>query len=164
MRCLLQRAAFDGESVSCSSTLGTGDPILVATLPPPPAAFLSLAPTLCAVNFLQTSPDRPPITVMSRPHRLVGADVYDMLSKYDLIGVGVMLSPNPAGQVCVCVVVCYRVVAGEGVLYATSFRLKGYVNGGQALKVVIHLLHCQTIVVTGVGQTRIHSVRCRSFW
>lgn len=24
-----------------------------------------------------------------------------MLSKYDLIGVGVMLSPNPAGQVCV---------------------------------------------------------------
>ncbi|CAM9625897.1 unnamed protein product [Ectocarpus fasciculatus] len=33
--------------------------------------------------------------------RLIGPEVYDMLSKYDLIGVGVMLSPNPAGQLVV---------------------------------------------------------------
>ena len=31
--------------------------------------------------------------------RLIGPEIYDMLSKYDLIGVGVMLSPNPVGQV-----------------------------------------------------------------
>lgn len=37
--------------------------------------------------------------VLVLPPRLVGPEVYDMLSKYDLIGVGVMLSPNPAGQV-----------------------------------------------------------------
>eukprot|EP00904_Undaria_pinnatifida_P001332 jgi/Undpi1/1119/HiC_scaffold_10.g04581.m1 len=33
--------------------------------------------------------------------RLIGPEVYDMLSKYDLIGVGVMLSPNPLGQLVV---------------------------------------------------------------
>eukprot|EP00752_Nemacystus_decipiens_P007225 g6466.t1 len=33
--------------------------------------------------------------------RLIGPEVYDMLSKYDLIGVGVMLSPNPTGQLVV---------------------------------------------------------------
>lgn len=31
--------------------------------------------------------------------RLISPELYDMLSKYDLIGVGVMLSPNQAGQV-----------------------------------------------------------------
>ncbi|CAM9993561.1 unnamed protein product [Ascophyllum nodosum] len=33
--------------------------------------------------------------------RLIDPELYDMLSKYDLIGVGVMLSPNQAGQLVV---------------------------------------------------------------
>lgn len=32
-------------------------------------------------------------------YRLVDPAYYDMLSKYDLVGIGVMLSPNTEGQV-----------------------------------------------------------------
>lgn len=53
--------------------------------------------------------------------RLVNPETYKLLSKYDLIGVGVMLSPNSEGQVCASVCVC-RDACAYTVERAACFR------------------------------------------
>lgn len=52
-------------------------------------------------------------------NRLIGPEIYDMLSKYDLIGVGVMLSPNPQGQVWL---VCTFIYLSFSVCFASLSR------------------------------------------